>query len=396
MAFSLFGKKPPSQPAGKAPARKAVRPAPLAAKPRPAAPEPAPAAASQALDFTVPDALRAEEPASIEIRESAVSHPVIEEAAILYANCQDEVALTSLEAAVAGNTLGPAADQAWGMLFDLYQLMDKGEAFESRALEYSLRFEKSPPTWVEPEREPVNPALATGGHAYIAFTGTLGEAADRQIKQLERIVARSPMARVELGRLQHADVLGAAPLRKVMQAARRTGCELVLGGAEKFAQLLAGKLETGRREDGELWLLLLELYQHLRRQEPYEEWALNYAITFEVSPPAWEAERPKKKPAPPPAEVATDTFCLRGEMYGAGSDAFQRLLEYAANRPEVLIDCAGLKRMDFVAAGMFLNTLTSLQRAGKTVLVRGANQLLCALFGVLGINQVAQIERRKI
>lgn len=98
-----------------------------------------------------------------------------------------------------------------------------------------------------------------------------------------------------------------------------------------------------------------------------------------------------------PAEVAADadTFPLAGEMYSAGSDAFRQLVDFATGREQVLIDCSDLKRMDFVSAGLFLNTLTNLQITGCSVTIHNPNQLIYALFGVLGINQVAHVERRK-
>lgn len=402
MVFSLFGKKPP--PASAKPAAKKVpaRPAkPPAAKPEPAPAAPEPKEELESLDFTSPGAIEVREvhEDNIEIRESAATaHPVIEEAAILYANGQDEAALASLEAAVATNNLGPDNDQAWAMLFDLYQLMEKREAFEQRALEYSVEFEKSPPTWVESQRQPLNPALVTGGQAYVAFSGALGETADKQIRLLEKLVAGSPMARVEFTKVQDVDVLGADMLLKAMKAARKAKCELLMTGADRFAELLKGKIETGRREGEEVWLLLLELYQQMGEPDLFEEWALNYAITFEVSPPSWEnRSAPKKAAAAAQAAVPDEpeVFPLAGEMYSAGSDAFRQLIDFSTSHDHVVIDCSALKRMDFVSAGMFLNTLTNLQVTGKTVMIRHPNQLIWGLFGVLGIDQVAQVERRK-
>jgi anti-anti-sigma regulatory factor len=323
---------------------------------------------------------------------------VVEEAAILFANDQDEAALSTLEAAVAAGGEGAEADQVWAMLFDLYQLMGKRELFDNRALEYSMKYEKSPPTWVEPAPQTLGPALTTGGTAFVAFTGALGESAEKTVRQLEKIVAGNPVARVEFGKLQSVDPLGAEILLKAMQAARKARCELVMSGAEKLAELLKGKLEVGKRDDEPLWMLLLELYQHMAQQDPFEEWAVNYAITFEVSPPSWENRPPPKKPAAmaaPAASAEPDVFPLAGEMYSAGSDAFRQLVDFATGREHVLIDCSALKRMDFVSAGLFLNTLTNLQITGCSVTIRNPNQLLYALFGVLGINQVAHVERRK-
>jgi len=402
VAFSLFGKKPepPAKPAAKKPAPAApARPA--APKPAPEPPPP-PKEELESLDFTAPGAIEVHEedhPGHVEIRESsATMHPVVEEAAILFANGQDEVALATLEAAADAGGLGAAADQVWAMLFDLYQIVGKRDLFDKRALDYSVKYEKSPPTWVEQAKQSLGPALTTGGTAFVAFTGALGESADKAVRQLEKIVAGNPVARVEFGKLQTVDPLGAEMLLKAMQAARKAKCELVMSGAEKLAELLKGKLEVGKREDEPLWMLLLELYQHMAQQDPFEEWAVNYAITFEVSPPSWENRPPPKKPAAmaaPAASAEPDAFPLAGEMYSAGSDAFRQLVDFATGREHVLIDCSALKRMDFVSAGLFLNTLTNLQITGCSVTIRNPNQLLYALFGVLGINQVAHVERRK-
>ncbi len=399
MAFSLFGKKPPPEPA---PQKKAPAPS------RPAAPKPSAESKPQkeelgSLDFTAPGAIEVREddhPGHFEISESASTlHPVVEEAAILFANGQDEATLATLEAAAAAGGLDAAADQVWSMLFDLYQLLGKREVFDKRALEYSMKYEKSPPTWVEPARQTLGPALTTGGTAFVAFTGLLGESADKTVRQLEKIIAGNTVARVEFGKLQSVDMLGAELLLKAMRAARKRKCELVMSGPDKLVELLKGKIEVGKREDETLWMLLLELYQHMAQQEPFEEWAVNYAITFEVSPPSWENRPPPKKPAPsdmPAVEAdAPDVFRLAGEMYSAGSDAFRQLVDFATDREQVLIDCSALKRMDFVSAGLFLNTLTNLQITGCSVTIRHPNQLIFALFGVLGINRVAHVERRK-
>ncbi len=311
MAFSLFGKKPepPAKPAAKKAAPAAPAPArPAAPKPTPEPPPP-PKEELESLDFTAPGAIEVHEEdqsGHFEIRESsATMHPVVEEAAILFANGQDEAALATLESAVEAGGLGAAADQVWAMVFDLYQILGKRDLFDKRALDYSMKYEKSPPTWVEQSKQSLGPALTTGGTAFVAFTGTLGESAEKTVKQLEKIVSGNPVARVEFGKLQNVDPQGAEMLLKAMQAARKAKCELVMSGAEKLAELLKAKLEVGKREDEMIWMLLLELYQHMAQQDPFEEWAVNYAVTFEVSPPSWENRPPPKKPAAMAATAAS-------------------------------------------------------------------------------------------
>lgn len=409
MVFSFFGKKPPEPAKPSKPAAKtAAAESPKADKPRaPAGSRPAPAEKKAAppaqepdsLDFTggaLDDAGQEDE---IEISHLSDSHPVVEEAAILHANGQDAMALAALEGAVGETSLGAATEQVWAMLFDLCMLMGKRETFESRALEYSLRFEKSPPAWQEVAKERVDPTLTTGGLGFVAFGAALNEQSEKSVRQLEKIIANNPTARAELGKIRKADEPGCTLLLQALKLARKSKCEVVLTGAEELAAVLSRQAVPGTREHEAAWLLLLELYQYLGKQDDFDEMALQYAVTFEVSPPSWEtpAAALKKKPAAPaPAAETSQCFAMPEEVFSGSSETFNRLNEYAESRAQVVIDCSALKRMDFVSAGTFLNALLGLQAAGKAVLIRSTNAMVFALFGVLGIPQIAQVERRKI
>jgi anti-anti-sigma regulatory factor len=394
VVFSLFGKKPPepskpSKPAGRQSAGSA----------RPAA---KPTEDKETQDFAAPGGFTEDRSSrdQIEIHDSSVGHPVVEEAAILYANGQDAMALAALEGAVNEGNLGAAAEQIWAMLFDLYLLMGKREAFETRALEYSVRFEKSPPTWLELASARADAKLG-GGQAFVAFGANLNAASEKAVRQLEKIIAANALARVDLAKIQSADDAGCDMLLRVLKLARKHKCEVIMAGAGEFAQVLGRLALPEKRAHEPAWLLLLELYQHMGRQEAFEDLALQYAITFEVSPPSWERPpvAPKKKAGAPPAVMdaaQVDSFTLTGEIFSGSSEVFHRLSEYADGCSQVTIDCSGLRRMDFVSAGTFLNALTKLQTGGKPVAIRAANAMIYALFGVLGINQVAQVERRKL
>ncbi|MFZ5512689.1 MAG: STAS domain-containing protein [Pseudomonadota bacterium] len=396
MVFSLFGKKPPEP----------SKPSKPAAKQSAGSAQPGAKALGEKESeyFVAPEAFTEDRSAQdqIEIHDSSTSHPVVEEAAILYANGQDAMALAALEGAVNEGNLGAAAEQIWAMLFDLYLLMGKREAFETRALEYSVKFEKSPPTWVELASARAGAKLGGGGQAFVAFGASLNGASEKAVKQLEKIIAANALARVDLAKTQSADDAGCDMLLRALKLARKHKCEVVMAGAEEFAQVLGRLTLPEKRAHEPAWLLLLELYQHMDRQEAFDDLALQYAITFEVSPPSWErppvAPMKKAAGAPPAALDATrvDSFPMAGEIFSGSSEIFHRLSEYADGCSQVTIDCSGLKRMDFVSAGTFLNALTKLQAAGKPVAIRAANAMVYALFGVLGINQVAQVERRKL
>lgn len=410
VAFSLFGKKPqpPKPAAGKAPAPAPAPKRPAAPKPNPN-PPPAPSHPAQpvasapargadedlgSLDFTGTGVLEGISATPIgAIDDAPRVAPVIEEAAILHANGQSEAACAALESALKGD-LGPDAERGWGMLFELLQLLGRHEDYESWALDYAGRFEKSPPAWVPPQKDDRDPSLITGGRAYVSLTGTLNAKVGEPLKQLMKMAESNPVVRLELGKLKDAEDGGCTLVYRALQALKRARKEFVLGGAEELAALLAKKVTPGRREDEGIWLLLLELYQQLFMHEVFEDVAVNYAVTFEVSPPSWEAPK-KRRTAPAAAEEARDGLALCGEIVAASPDAFASLANGCANDVEAVVDLRHLRRIDFVSAGQLLNALASLQAAGKRIRLKGASHLIAALFDLMGIGQIAAIELRK-
>lgn len=378
LVFSLFGKKQP-----------AAKPEAIKLKP-PMAPPPEPAAA-------LPPEAAAEEAAgtpNIELSLTAPQlDPCVEKAAMLFASDQAAAARVALEPAVKE---GRASEQAWDMLFELYQLAGKRDAFETLALAYAARFEKSPSTWVESLSEVRDPAMATGGRAFMALTPVLNAKSDEVLKQLLKMAAGNQWVRLDLSRLQDADNGGCSLLLSALKKLRMEKRECVLNGSDHLATILKRKLVPGERENEAVWLLLLELFQRLYRQETFEEMALQYAITFEMSPPSWEAPRVKPVAAiAMPAPQQSGVPSLSGEMVGAGAAAFAAILAAAEGQEDLVIDASRLQRMDFVSAGMLLNALLALQVAGKRVLIRGVSHLVAGLFAVIGIGEIATVETRK-
>ena len=143
----------------------------------------------------------------------------------------------------------------------------------------------------------------------------------------------------------------------------------------------------------EVITLLLELCQLQGRQEAFEEAAIDYAVTFEESPPSWEVARV----AEPEPEVSTevtasgdvgDVYVLNGEVKAA---RFADLSSFANSHDAVQIDCSGLKRLDFVSAGALLNALTSVRRSGKKIVFFHPNYLVAELLRIVGLTAVATL-----
>lgn len=316
-----------------------------------------------------------------------------EEAAVLFANGQDDAVRSLLENAVRIHHFGPG-ERLWLMLFDLYRLTGNRAAFEALEIDYARSFEKSPPGWRDKSKvTPKTKEVAAGSLVFRGeLTGDNGSAFDVVRQALEK----NPRLRLDLSKVARLDAPGCGHLLELLQQARKLKREVELLGRDTLGVLLQERVEVGRAEDKECWLLFLELCQLQGQNEIFEDLAVDYAVTFEVSPPSWESRRVA---APEPVfQLAlvddedegnsknSEAYALHGDVKAS---RFGGLQDYADAHDPVLIDCAELTRMDFISAGALLNSLTTIRRTGKQVVFRHPNHLVAELFGVVGLKAVA-------
>lgn len=315
-----------------------------------------------------------------------------EQAAVLYANGQDDAARALLEDAVHVHRSGPG-ERLWLMLFDLYRQLGQKSAFEALGIEFARAFEKSPPVWRDGTKPRTLAKVAAVGN--LAFRGDLLGSNDAGFLALSQAIEKNPKLRVDFSKVKQIDAAGCGRLMKQMQLVRKAKRDLELLGRDHLGVQLEQCVETGRADNAECWLLILELLQLQGLQEAFDEVAINYAITFEVSPPSWE---PKRVAATEPvlenlAEGAEDdahpsAFTLSGDIKGS---RFGDLPAFAEVHDPVVIDCLAVTRMDFVSAGALLNVLTPVRRGGKEIIFRHPSHLVAELFGVIGLKAVSSI-----
>ena len=315
--------------------------------------------------------------------------PCIEQAAILYAADHLAEACAVLENEV---ERGEAPEQAWLMLFELYQQGGEGPRFDALALDFAARFEKSPPAW-ENTASPLHAPPAMPGRAVLPLGGRLDARSAEALKQLRRMVAGNALLRVDLAKLRDADAAGCALLLAVLEEMRQAKRECLLSGMGPLSAILAGKVHAGLRQDDAIWRLLLELLQRQGLQAAFEETALQFALTFELSPPSWRAPTAPAAAAPEvPAAAPAEGLRLQGRLVSAGPESFAFLLAASGDRLEV--DASRLQRIDFVSAGILLNTVLALHHAGKRVRIHHLSHLIAALFASVGIGRWAVLETK--
>ena len=324
-----------------------------------------------------------------ELPEAAVapsSAPAVEEAAIMYANDQLEAAALIL---TAGLQESGAGRQPWWMLFDLYQIMGQEERFESIAIDYASRFETSPPAYT---------SFAEAGRAAAAerqFSGTVptaslsGRLDERVAARLAHVLAPSPspLVRIEFQAISAATPAACALLLDALQSLRRGGRELVLAGAAELVAVLRPMLVIGDRGAGTApWLLLLELLLLGGREKDFEETAMDYCVTFEVSPPSFEAPAHAAASVRAESAPAGDRFLLPTLVRGDSGALLDAIAAHAARHPALVLDCSRLARIDYAGASALAVRLGALAQDGREVALRDLNHVAAALLRLLGID----------
>jgi anti-anti-sigma regulatory factor len=374
MALPFFKKsdeKMPSRPAAK-PAKPAAR-APEA--PPKAAPPPEDDLGD--LDFT-----------GIEVVEEA--DPLagaIEAAAIAFANDRNDETEATLRGAIGGGEATPEAERLWLMLFDFYLITGRRDAFAPLELEFAKLFEKQPPVWRELGYTKGAKPIPVGANA---FKGALAGSNAEGMGQLEQWLATDAKPRLDLSKVTAVDVAGCSRFLTAIQKARKQKKPLEVSGCEVVADLLKPRVAAGETEQA-YWRMLLECHQFLGQQEEFENLAVEFAVTFEISPPSWEAQPASAKSAKPVASAPRsndDAFRLGGEIRGG---RFDGLDAYLAEQPHPVVDMADVSRMDFASAGTLLNLVTPHKQRGVDLVLRHPNHLVAELLGLMGIGGFATI-----
>ena len=322
---------------------------------------------------------------AIDVDHSAESiQSDVEQVAVLYANSQDAVVRPLLESLL-GAYPGTEGLRLWQMLFDFLQLSGDRAAFDKLAGEFVETCEMSPPNWrqVMPK-----PASAGPGVAVCELQGVLTADDTSVLSPLADALKLKRPLKVNCSRLLGCDDEIAGSLAELLMSARRQGAVIVLDQIEGVIRRLRSRLVAGEAQNARSWLLLLELLQRYGTQEEFEQCAIDFAVTFERSPPSWEVVTAPSLLATKSAAPVDDAHYLSGEIKNSRFDDLVAVLNLQEN---VVLDFSGVRRLDFFSAGQLVNRLSPLKGSGREVTIRSPNHLVAELMAVVGINKFARI-----
>lgn len=334
--------------------------------------------------------------------------PAAQEAAVLYSANHAEAAIALLKAEIR-DALGRSNKQAWLMLFDLYQAAQNRTEYDALSMLFTVRFEQSPPAWIEEAHAAADPRREPGRERkdFFALKPAADGAVAAEIEKFVQFAETHGSVRLDASRVASLTGEEATLLAAALARLRKRSMPMWFNNLDALEKVLRAAFNERATEDQRpYWLLLFELYVLQGKTPEFEELGLEYAVAFEMSPPSWEvyvnpvsaAARPAA-PAEPEAPASSRGpeagFALKGVLTASGGSQVAEMNGYAASRSELVVDMGRVMRIDFGFTGAFFDAIKAIQLAGKRVILTNLNELNAALLEALGVNRYAILVRRK-
>lgn len=353
--------------------------------PRPAVPEPTPADTPPATP--APPTAPSDGGMKVDDGGHGLS-PALEEAVILYATGRTGEATAALTRYIL-NHPDNRDPEPWRMLFDLYEVTGQQAEFEDLAMDFAVRFERSPPTWrAQSQTEPG----ASGNPPRFAFGTKLSAEDQAALGRFMRECAAADAVVLDFNAtpVPDSETYARALLECLARLAGSGKAIRLLGGDAFVVRLNASR--AGGRLSEPLWLLLLQLLQLQGKAEEFESVALDYAVRFEMSPPSYTPPRRVAAAEATRGGPSGEVFPLYGVISPAEASVFADLRTFAADLARVEIDLSQVSRVDFMVVGLLMDTVATLAQSGRQVAFKDGNEMVNLLLRMVGVGQFATIQ----
>jgi hypothetical protein len=356
--------------------------------------------------------------------------PDLDEAVIAFANADFEQCEQSMLTLT--GTGGPRAQHAetWLVLFDLYRAIGQQHKFESLALDYAQQFGWSAPQWFSMPRL-VAEAASEERPKSSRIEGQVGwvcpDHLDAEgVAKLASLALQMPLPWVfDWGAMKSIDVEACARLSELFRSWIPQDLDMRWLSGERLFTVLQESAPNGARDaDPAYWQVRLDALRMTNRPDQFDEAAIDYCVTYEVSPPSWEAARcevrvsgSNQSTTQPPLSVVSDVSTsfqessmltdesspiqvgrveLSGQLVGDIGLTLRKMDAELGTTTIVNVSCARLIRVDFIAAGDLLNWVLARRAENRTVNFLDAHRMVALFFGAMGINEHATVKVRTV
>jgi len=348
-----------------------------------------------------------------EAAEPVGAPPVgLEDAAIRFAQGDDAGAEAVLLQMTSADS--PEADdpEVWRTLFDFYRATGDAEKFSATSTRYAQRLRRPGPEWVSlrqlahdaqarrAETAPVQPMPPAAGR--VADWTSPARLTRESLAELTRSLALAgPVWTMDWRALTGIEPDAAPPLRALFNHWAESPVQLRFQGTARLLEVLAQATPIANRNiDVVWWQLRLAVLRCVHESDQYELTALNYCITYEVSPPPWADPRgtfaaaAAPEGAPLSASVSPGGPALVGTLAGDCQAELRRLESDLAGAHAPAVACGALVRLDLEAARTLIDWVARQEALGRRVEFVDAHRLVAIFFQVVGITDHAGVSAR--
>jgi hypothetical protein len=410
---------PPAAPAPVAtsspPAPRELPPLAFDFSPPPAEPAPAPSATAPSTRAPVG---RITDLPEVEVRE--IKHdPELDEAVISFANADFAHSEHILVQLTGKNAPRQHHEDTWLVLFDLYRATGQQQRFDSLSLSFAEECHRSPPQWYSLPKLLADAAAAQRAANPQATDSTrVGWVCDPLLTHdglthLSSQLLQMPMPWVlDWTQLKRIEPAAAAELRRQFQAWATEKLTMHWLAADRLFDVLQEAAPVGVRDaDPAFWLARLDALRLVNRPDQFDDVAIDYCVTYEVSPPSWEPTKCTVRVSGPSAhtrsailssvgdvvtsvmdapghgEVEVTSLEISGQLAGDQTALLKHLDQRLGDSKVVRISCALLIRVDFVAAGDLLNWVIAKRAEQRLITFTDVNRLVALMFHAMGISE---------
>ena len=158
------------------------------------------------------------------------------------------------------------------------------------------------------------------------------------------------------------------------------------GQAAVAQQMLVDSLPASGPQDRTVWWMLFDLYQITGQQDAFDNLSIDYASTFETSPPAWTAPQPLE----PQAEAwsgVTPSVAFSGTLNESAAPQLERLQQLAASSPVLRLDFSRVTCVEPAGCAQLLAALKQLQAQQRELIVVAAAELAGQIRAIIAVGR---------
>ena len=362
---------------------------------------------------------------AVEVNE-VVHDAELDEAVIAFANADFNQCEHALSALCRADAPRHRHAETWHVLLDLYRATGQQAKFETLSLDYAHQFGRSSPQWYSlPKR--LADATADSRPDTRGVKGDIGWVSPAKldvdaVAKLRSVTLQLPLPWVlDWSALGGVDVEAAGHLQALLRQWAPQAIDMRWIGSERLLAALQEAAPTGVRDaDPAFWMARLEALRLANRPDQFDETAIDYCVTYEVSPPSWEKARCQVRASQagqhtsvPPMSIVGEvgsrflesglqddghgagqvtTVDLAGQLAGDIGTTLREIDRKLGNANLVQVSCARLIRVDFIAAGDLLNWVLSKRTEQRQITFVDAHRLVALFFGAMGINEHAKVQ----